>query len=388
MTDLLDRITLACSGGGDDAMIIFRSELGVEDPSAKVAPPTYPEGSKTQDGQSTRYVLEQRLVDGEPHEVAVLDSFQSQANRVEEALENERAAGRTALPGFMISSPLGDGRTVRIPSLKVPHRYADAYQMNCTLRGEPFDKSTVGKSLQLAQPEDVRALYEHSPESLVYGAWNSHRKGRQARFPRIYRSEVIGVDPQVGSRRAGRMDPENLAGQAKQNADGSWSFASSGEKVKGSKLSERGLGNIAPMEGPGGVTVSSIVRLGALSFAGVRRLGFGDLPAEAAVAARATLIALALYGDRLAFGQPSIWLRSGADLVVLTDEIAFLRRGGDKDKIDLDASAARDLFQEARTRATVLGVTMGEEQLDLVASPALQDAIKFAYLRADATEAS
>lgn len=388
MTDLLDRLTTACAGTGDDAMITFHAELQPEDQSSKVAPPTYPEGSITSDGRKTQYVLEDRWVDAEKHSTVLLDSVQSQANRVEEALDQARAAGRVDLPVFVVRAHVDGERDVSISSLRAPHRYADAYLQNSMLDGSPLDKTELGRRLQLATPDDVRALYELSPESLIYGAWNSHRKGRQAKFPRIYRSEVVGLDPIVGSRRAGRMDPENLAGQVKPTPDGGWDFASGTEKVKGGKLSERGLGNIAPQEGPGGVTISRAIRLGSLSLAGARRLGFGDAHIDAAVAARTCLVALALFGDRLAFGQPSIWLRSGCDLVVVREAIEFLRRGGDRENVTLDAEEARSLFTQARERASALGVPMGAGPIELQAGKPLAEAIRYAYLRAAAEEAS
>lgn len=385
MSDLLDRLTAACVGDGDDAMISIRAELGADDPAAKVAPPTYPEGSKTADGQPTKYVLESRLVDGDIHSTVLLDSVQSQANRAEEALDNARARGEVDLPTFLVTTAVED-REVSISSLRAPHRYADAYLQNSTLDGVPLDKSEIGRRLQLAVPEDVRALYEYSPESVIYGAWNSHRKGRQAKFPRIYRSEMIGVDPLVGSRRAGRMDPENLAGRVVASTDGGWDFASGTEKVKGGKLSERGLGNIAPQEGPGGVTISRAMRFASVSLAGARRLGFGNSSPEAAAAARASLVSLALLADRLAFGQPSIWLRSGCDLVVMHESIEFLQRGGAREEFALTTAAALELFDSARSRADKLGISMATGTTVLEASKALGDAIRYAYLRAEGSE--
>lgn len=387
MTALLDRITAACAGGSDDAMITFRAELAPDEPGGKVAPPTYPEGSKDprDETRATQYVIEQRSIDGEVHYSVQLDACPSQANRIEESLDRERARGNVSLPGFEVVSPVDEDRTVRIPSLRIPHRYADAYLMNSTVGGLAFDKSEVGKSLQLAQPDDVRALYRHSPESLIFGAWNSHRKGRQARFPRVYRSEIIGLDPIVGSRRAGRMDPENLTGQAKPAGDG-WEFSAGGTKAAGSKLSERGLGNIAPQEAPGGVTVTKILRIGSISFAGMRRLGFGPMPDEAAAAARTALVALALYGDRLAFGDASLWLRSGCDLVVEQDHLSFLQRGGQRDPLSITAGEALQLFEEARRRAAELGLAMADGLTEAAAAKSLQDAIRYAYVRAESDE--
>ena len=60
---------------------------------------------------------------------------------------------------------------------------------------------------------DASALFAQDPGSLVYGAWNTHRKGRQQKFARVYASEIVGWDPVVGDRNAGRMDPLNLRGR-------------------------------------------------------------------------------------------------------------------------------------------------------------------------------
>jgi CRISPR-associated protein Csb1 len=71
---------------------------------------------------------------------------------------------------------------VTLTSLEFPHRYADAYLRDSTVDGVPFDHSEVGRALQAADLADASSLFAHDPGSLVYGAWNSHRKGRQAKF--------------------------------------------------------------------------------------------------------------------------------------------------------------------------------------------------------------
>lgn len=395
MTELYERLREACAGASDDAMICFRSRLAPDQQGAKVAPPTYPDGSviyvDTADGKKevrTRYLLEDRLLDGAPRGTVLLDSVQSQANRAEEALQRLISAGRLPYPQFEVVAAVDADRTVRIPSLRLPHRYADAYLRDSSLDGTPLDKTPVGKALQLSTPEDATALYERSPESLIFGAWNSQRKGRQAKFPRVYRSEVIGLDPVVGIRRAGRMDPENLSGAAKPLPDGEWEYAvPDGAKVKGEKLSERGLGNVAPGEAPGGVTISSAVRSATLSFAGLRRLGFGTAGQEAAASARVALAALALLADRAAFTEPSLWLRSGCDLVLAQDHVAFLRRGGEEDVVDVDTEAALNLFTEARDAAERNGIAMATDRVELRPNEkSLGEAIRYAYLRASAEE--
>lgn len=395
MNELYERLRAACAGASDDAMVVVRSRFKPDEEGAKVAPPTYPEGTvvtvDTANGPRdarTPYILEDRLLDEAPRRTVLLDSVQSQANRAEEALHHLVSSGRLPYPQFEVVAAVDADRTVRIPSLRLPHRYADAYLRDSLLDGTPLDRTAVGRALQLSTPEDATALYRRSPESLVFGAWNSQRKGRQAKFPRVYRSEVVGLDPVMGSRRAGRMDPENLTGAARQLPDGDWEYAvPDGSKAKGEKLSERGLGNIAPGEAPGGVTISSAVRFATLSFAGLRRIGFGATGEDAAASARAALAALALLADRAAFTQPSLWLRSGCDLVLAEEQVAFLQRGGGQEAVEVDAEAALDLFTEARDNAEDHGITMDSDRIELVPKDkSLGEAIRYAYLRATPEE--
>jgi hypothetical protein len=62
-----------------------------------VMPPTYPVAAGERD-PNAKYLSGERLVDGEPRAVVVVDQEPSQANRVEEALRDARDAGRLQLP--------------------------------------------------------------------------------------------------------------------------------------------------------------------------------------------------------------------------------------------------------------------------------------------------
>jgi CRISPR-associated protein Csb1 len=162
----------------------------------------------------------------------------------------------------------------------------------------------------------------------------------------------------------GRLDPVNLTGAvddaAKAEAD--WKFIPEGAKARGKKLSEIGHGNIAPDPVAGGVTVSEIRRTASISLAGLERLRFGDAPAEAAALARAALAALALAGDRLAFGRPSMWLRSGCDLAKVSETLGFERPGGKVDDLAVTAQDALDAFDDLRGRASSCNPTRRRER--------------------------
>lgn len=379
LSALLNAVGLDRDAAGIQLLTTYKPAGG---DAAKVMPAIYPGG----------YLLERRLVDDQPRHTAQLDSWQSQANRVEAALLRHRDRGRIRLPLFEMNVAVENvPRPIRLTSLDFPHRYADAYLRDSTVDGVRFDKSEPGRRLRAASQADATALLELDPGSLLFGAWDSHRKGRNAKFPRSYSSEIIGLDPERGVRYGGRLDPFNLVGTIDDagKGEGDWQFLGAGEKKKGARLSEIGHGNALdsdtdPATNKGGVTISEARRLGFISFAALDRLGFGSAGEEAQATARAALAALALAGDRLAFGGPSLFLRSGCDLVRVTETIAFERPGGELESVDVTPAEAVSLYGEAQSHATGLGLSIGEETIAIEPIAGLRAAIEHAYLSAEA----
>ena len=378
MTSIYDAIASAVALKEHWALIRMR---GIYQPSggpgSRVYPPTYPVSPSEPDP----YIIERRFVEGAERKDVLLDSVPSQANRAEEALLRARREGRIELPLLEIRYE-GAG-SVRLTSLELPHRYADAYLLDSLIDGERFDRTALGRAFQAASSEDATSLFVHDPGSLVFGAWNSHRKGRQAKFPRIYSSEVIGWDPEVGRRKAGRMDPFNLTGAGSRDGNGELQFIALGEKAKGVRLSEIGHGNIAPNSAHGGVTVSSAERFATISLAALDRLGFGSASQSAAIAARAALAAYALMADRLAFGGPSLWLRSGCELVTMTETLEWVGRGGAVEPIELTTEQAVALYVEATERSAEAGLPMDLTTVTLTPGKGLREAIDFALTKSE-----
>lgn len=348
---------------------------------SKVFPPTFPVTA----GQRSPYVIEPRLVDRDLRECVVLDQVPSQANRAEEAVLRAHRSGRVQVPLLQIDH--GGAVSLVLSSLEFPHRYADAYLRDSLLDGVAFDRSDLGKSLLAASLADASALYAQDPGSLVFGAWNSHRKGRQQKFPRLYASEVIGWDPVIGGRNAGRMDPLNLHGGQKPSKNGEdWQYTPVATKVKGEKLSEIGHGNVAPNPQHGGVTIHAAQRTATLSLAALDRIGFGSAPVAAAQAARAVLAAYALLADRLAFDRPSLWLRSGCELVLESERIEWVNRGGTTEEFALPVEQAVELYEIATTHAEKEGLPLSTGTVSLTPSKALAQAIDFSLTKASTDE--
>ena len=341
----------------------------------KVMPPTFP----VLERGGSPYLLEERWVDGERMLTVVVDQVPSQANRVEEALLAARDSGRVSLPIFEM---VVDG--LRLTSLDFPHRYADAYLRDSEVDGVRFDDSPAGKALRSTTVADVRPLYAREPYSLLFGAWDSHRKGRWPRFARLYQSMMYGLDPIVGDRRSGRFDPSNLTGAVddKNKAEADWRFLPAGQKAKGTRLSEIGHGHIAPNPAHGGVTVREVRRRAWVSFASLERLRFGDASVEATGFARAALAALALVGDRLAFGRPSVSLRSGCDLTRMSETVAFEVAGGAMEPIEVSVDEAIAAFLSLREQAGAAGLPMADDVVPVTPIRQLCEAMTFARTQA------
>jgi CRISPR-associated protein Csb1 len=384
---MYERLAAASSLEGEDAAIRV---IATYEPGAgagtKVSPPTYPPNRV----EDPPYLLENRTaVGGETDHVVLLDSRQSQANRCEEAIQEAIDSGRVSLPHLVMDVPT-HGRTIRITSLTAPHRSRDAYFRDAEDdAGIIFDKTDLGRALAEVTPADATPLFLHSPADLIYGVWDSHRGLRHAaKFPRVYTSEIVGHGAEVGTRAAGRFDLLTSGGRKVQGGNGDWSPEGKGSK----KLSELGLGSIPPSTRnakgnlvPGGVSVGTVSRNCTLSFAGLARVKVGA-SSEASRAARAVLAALALVGDRLAFGSPAVFLRSGCDLLVVNEAVTWVRRGGVTDPLDLDVAGAVALLEHAVGRAQDAGLVWPTQPTRLQPQAKLKKVIDEAFLSGESED--
>ena len=345
-------------------------------PGSRVFPPTFP----TTETDPSPYLMEERVHDGEVRRATVLDQVPAQANRCEEAEALAWRQGVVRMP--MLRLVHRGASSFELTGLDAPHRAFDAYWRDSRLDGAKFDSTEIGQALLNSSLTDATALLEYDPGTLVYGGWNSHRKGRQAKFPRIYSSEMIGWDPVVGVRRAGRMDPANLTGSRTGEGD-EWSYSPMADKKKDSKLSEIGHGNIAPSTTHGGVTITEATRTAVLSLTATRRIRFGSLDRAAADAAHVLLAAFGLLGDRLAFGQAGLWLRSGCDLVTQSETLEWIGRGGTTEQFSLSPHGAVQLYDEALRAAQAAGVPLHLETVELTPSEPLAEALDFSLTKAE-----
>ncbi|MBI4756019.1 MAG: type I-U CRISPR-associated protein Cas7 [Betaproteobacteria bacterium] len=203
----------------------------------KVFPPTY-EGGK--------YATEKRIdpKTGEIIDCVLLDSVQSQANRMERALlEAWRTRGaqgerRIDLPVVTVRIERDaikvqfkdenlDPKGIEITSLDAPHRVADAILRDSEVDGVAFRKSDKGKLLDTAHARNATGLFGLNPTALVFGIWDSTgpRGGLGAKFQRALVSEMVGYAAQEGVNTGSRNDPLGIlrsAGPIFRTEDGGW----------------------------------------------------------------------------------------------------------------------------------------------------------------------
>lgn len=360
----------------------------------KVFPPTF---------AGAVYAVEQRRVPGrgEPVTCVLLDSVQSQANRMEFALQDAVDGGRIQLPlvevDFSDHDPTGDvaadiaaGRLIdavgKVTSLQVPHRLADAILRDSELGGSPFRQSDKGKALNTVSLGQATPLLELCPTALVFGMWDSTgpKGGLGAKFERAMVSEVVGIGAAVhDSHRARgvRRDPLEVRKGVSitKAADKSWALADA--KTKGAvRPSEINHGSVPFDTENAGVTIEYAEQTTTLSLICLRRLHFplgGKTTPEANEAARTLLAALGLCAATLAF-ESGMGLRSRCLLWPEAPmEWELLERPGQEPtRFRLTGEEATALLQQAADSARAAGLPWPTEPLTLQPSANLLELVR------------
>jgi len=373
----------------------------------KVFPPTF---------AGAVYAIESRHVAGRaaPVQCVLLDSVQSQANRMELALQESVDGGNLKMPllvvDFSKSDPTEDieddekaGRLIdaigKITSLQVPHRLADAILRDSEIGGKPFRKSDKGKALNQVSFANATPILELCPTALVFGMWDSTgpKGGLGPKFERAMVSEIVGIGAEIGDLRRGvRRDPLGARAAVKvlKKADSSWTVADAKAKgaVAPSKVNHSSV--IFPEQRDkkteenqyDGVTIEYAEQTTTLSLICLRRLRFpidGASKPEADVAARTLLTALGLCAATLAF-ESGIGLRSRC-LLWPDGPMSWelLDRPGEAPKsFSLTGAAAIKLLSAAAEHATALKLPWPEKPIDLTPSQELVKLVRLSQQEA------
>lgn len=390
----------------------------------KVFPPTY---------SGAVYATEMRRLPGreEAVECVLLDSVQSQANRMEEALQQALDEDRITLPlievDFEPYSGNNQPKDMRllepvgtISSLQAPHRIADAILRDSLATQDkdgqslaepvPFRQSDIGREIDRVSLRNATPLFELCPTALLFGMWDSTgpKGGLGAKFERAMVSEVVGIDAVYGVKTSSRIDPLAVESKAtiflRDNSDGGidWTPDENDEHVVRDKLgnailynrsgsaqgkpgnpSKANHSNVTPSLSErdrqtgeylaGGVTISHAEQTIVISLPALRRLRFpvnGKYSPEYDIAGRTVLAALGLLAAALA-DEAGLDLRSRCLLYPEQDLTwEFLDRAGGGTFM-LPAEQAIKLFEEAVKAAKSAGLPWREDPLVLMPSEQL-----------------
>jgi len=185
---------------------VLQARIPLEPLSSRIRPAVF---TKDEGGKLEPFLALGHRYLGAPQDTVILDSPASMANRMEEALY----ALRAELGLNDIRVDFGD---VAYSIWQLPHRIYDAAVRDSQWSDQEFFQTDLGKKLALGDPQ---ALFQWSPNSLLFGSWNSHAQaGIGARLaPRIERAvlaEVLGLGPERVPRPGSRRDPLGIPGDA------------------------------------------------------------------------------------------------------------------------------------------------------------------------------
>lgn len=292
---------------GDVVALVRRQPMR---PAAGHGTPVFPASyAAEKSGDPGRYCISPVGRDG-AHNVCVIDSVQSQAGRIEAALQ--QAPYRALTRPVSVSVVTREGETLQIDVLAAAHRVFDAV----------FRFSTLQPQVQAAAREHVggnaRSMAALAPMALICGAWDS--RGEKLQIPRAFSAEVTAHDVSVLSRGA------------------QYNAAVRASEVEGldDAGSVEGLDPV-PSFGLGGVIASRIERRAVLSLATLRRNARAVRGAQAPDEVLRYLWALALVVATMPV-EPD--LRSGCLLVPDgAPTLVLVRADGEEEAVTLDAAA-------------------------------------------------
>ncbi|MBE6474545.1 MAG: type I-U CRISPR-associated protein Cas7 [Actinomyces succiniciruminis] len=363
-TITLQHLLDACSRGGASVLTSVTPLVPAAGPHASVAPAKFSERS------NSVFAYERRFWGGKAVDAVVIDSKQSQNNRLEDAVATAIADGDAVLSRLpRIELRFSDGQV--FSDLELPHRAFDGQIRAGTINGRPATDADEYRALRDATITHARPLLERSPMTLLLGGWDASRKSHQGRYRSILVGEIIGIladqdgNPKSHqSKRGGaRIDPlgakieldkagRKAIADAQKDELSKKTYEKSVGKDETEGLARLGIGGIPPsLEQLGGVACQAIIRSHVLSFAALRALRFDSDSPAGDVACRAVLAALAL--DGLARADAELLLRANCDLREAGAPVVKLdKRYGQEETFDpLTIEQAQELLAEAIAHA-------------------------------------
>ena len=257
--------------------------------------------------------------------LCVVDSVQSQANRIEEAFMQEPY--RSLVRKVDVTAKLPNDGTRTLDMLQLGHRLADAAVTFSTLA----DQAQAAIRSFANSPDDIARM---APMSLLCGMWESRGEGSQLKIPRAFSATVSARD----------------VSELRRMATFSGSFWSKDLGLEGTRSSE-GLDPVPAGESLGGVIAEGeILRTATLNLVALRQ-NCKAVPAQPSSAAARYVFGLGLVALTM---QPETFLRQGCLLVADGEsEACIVMRNGREEAFVLNHE---DAIGSAKVAADDFGV--------------------------------
>lgn len=366
------------------SVIRYSARLAPVSADGIVCPPTY---AAKKSGDPAYIAFRKAFIDGSQRDIVVLDSPQSQSNRIELALLQAARKGVLSYPDIRVQFP-AELQEPAVSVLQLSHRIYDAVLRTANLNGEPFFASATGQAIRQARAEQATALFEHAPVTLVLGGWDSNGGGgpQAAKLQRLLTSEIIGLDAQPASLSATKFDVMDIRSQSAELVASTdpirrFEIKKPKDKGKSQKPSEFGFCSVPSTDVPRAAVISAAIQSSVLSCSGLRNLSFpqadGQTTSERDQAGRAVLAALALYG-LIAQNEAGYLLRSRCELIPEDDGKLELvgRTLQDIQPARLTTDSALALLQAALDHAASHGLHWRNEALLLEADDRLIELVQ------------
>jgi CRISPR-associated protein Csb1 len=348
-----------------------------------------------------KYQTSKRRIPGYEDSVdcTIIDSVQSQANRMEDALLADIRAGNIFIPHVVTDFSGVEGLEKPVGSItcfEAPHRVFDAILRDSVdAGGIHFPHTPEGKAAVAASSRDASALFVISPASLLFGSWDSTgvSGGLGEKYARCMVSELVAVNcnelvdslSDQRNRSGVRRDPLNISASVDcvklANEHGMEQWTQRQGKTSRDKASAAVInhGNVVwPKSGEtlhGGVTCAYIHQSTTISLPALRQLGFPINESERSAAARTVLAAIALHAAALMV-EKGWHLRSRCDLTLEDGQsVMWETIGGDVTSQPLAAEATRKILTDAIEAAKKAGLAWRDEPIKLTPSKALAELV-------------
>ena len=338
----------------------------------RVFPPTY----------AAEYAISDNADD--TGKMAVLDSVQSQANRLEAVLQEACDDGDLRLPLLEVDFGKLPREPRKLTVLQLPHRWADAILRDSVdEKNKAFLETDIGKALAESHLRNATGVFGYCPSSLLFGVWHSTGEGggRGVKYPRALTSEIVAYGAKEATHSAVRVDPLGIEKKPfkylyENDPDFKrWVDAKMVDKkkkpadIKPADITPANInhGNIPPSSGLGGITFRAAKLTAVITLAGMRRLRFpsvdGKVDKDRDCAARAVLAAMGLFA--LARQNESGYdLRSRCCLKALTEpRFEFVRNAESDERFEIDTQSAGETLADAIKGAEKFGLPWHTDEM-------------------------